>query len=477
MNWKKALATFSGPLLFILLTLFPLPLGSVLMSKVIGVILWMLIWWITEVIPMGATSLLPIAVFPITGILSIDKTCLAYGNKYVFLFMSGFVIALAMERWQLHRRLALSIVKKTGVGANRIILGFYTASFLISMWISNTATALMMFPIATSVIALLLHQDHKLHGKKEKNFALALMLSIAYGSSIGGIATLVGSPPNAAMAGILSAEPFNQTVAFFDWFKLGLPFSIALYFISYLLLVYVIFPNKLGKFELGTKLIDQELASLGKWSIEEKRVFIVFISTALLWIFQQQISSLIPKDVAQISDVGIGIIAALSFFLIPSKNEKGQALLSWKDTERLPWGVLLMFGGGLALSEAFKESGLIHLVTESMTNMDKSNLFFFVTVLCFVGLILTALMSNLAMVNIFVPIVAALAVGAGIDPMLFAIPVTISASCDFMFPMSTPPNAIAYSSGHIKAADMFRAGILLNILSLILLAILIYFVV
>lgn len=473
MNLKKLLSLLSGPLIFVVLSFFPFSFAEPVASKVIGVILWMLIWWITEVIPMGATSLLPIVVFPLSGVLSMDKTCLSYGNKYVFLFMSGFIIALAMERWKLHKRLALTIVKKTGVGANNIIFGFYAASYLMSMWISNTATALMMFPIATSVISLLLHKDHLLHGKKEKNFALALMLSIAYGSSIGGIATLVGSPPNAAMAGILSSEPFNTTVSFFDWFKLGLPFSFVLFLASYFLLVKVIFPNKLGKFEMGTQLINKELEDLGPWKVEEKRVFLVFVFTALMWIFQQPISEVLPLEKSQLTDVGIGMTSALLMFLIPSKNDKGSFLLTWKDTERLPWGVLLMFGGGLALSEAFKESGLISLITQQMSGMDQSNLFLFVTILCLVGLILTALMSNLAMVNIFVPIVAALAVGAGINPILFAIPVTISASCDFMFPMSTPPNAIAYSSGYIKASSMFRAGILLNLLSLLILMLLI----
>jgi sodium-dependent dicarboxylate transporter 2/3/5 len=202
------------------------------------------------------------------------------------------------------------------------------------------------------------------------------------------------------MAGILSSEPFNTTVSFFDWFKLGLPFSFVLFLASYFLLVKIIFPNKLGKFEMGTQLINKELEDLGPWKVEEKRVFFVFVFTALMWIFQQPLSDLLPLGKSQLTDVGIGMTSALLMFLIPSKNEKGSFLLTWKDTERLPWGVLLMFGGGLALSEAFKESGLITLITQQMSGMDQSNLFLFVTILCLVGLILTALMSNLAMVNI-----------------------------------------------------------------------------
>ncbi|MFY8137820.1 MAG: SLC13 family permease [Flavobacteriales bacterium] len=474
MEKNRTLSLIAGPLVFLIFCFLPIPGLEPIASKTIGVIAWMLIWWITEAVPMGTTSLLPVAVFPLFGILSIEKTCLAYGNKYVFLFMSGFIIALAMEKWNLHRRLALSIVHRTGLGADRIILGFYTSSYLISMWISNTATALMMFPIASSVIALLLHEDKKLHGKKEKNFALTLMLSIAYGASIGGIATLVGSPPNAAMAGILSSDTFNTTVSFFDWLKFGLPFSFILFISSYFLLVKVIFPNKLGEFSIGNNIIRDELDKLGSWKKEEKRVFVVFVLTAILWILQEPIAKWFPSENIQVTDVGIGMVAAIMLFIIPSSKPTESRLLEWKDTEKLPWGVLLMFGGGLALSEAFKFSGLIEKVTELMSGVDQSNTFVFVSLLCLVGLVLTALMSNLAMVNIFVPIVAALAVGAGVDPILFAIPVTIAASCDFMFPMSTPPNAIAYSSGHIKAADMLKAGIILNILSFILLSALIW---
>jgi sodium-dependent dicarboxylate transporter 2/3/5 len=469
MEKGKIISLLGGPALFLIFALAQ-PFGlEPAAARTLGVIAWMLVWWITECIPMGATSLLPIALFPLLGVISIEKTCVSFGNKYVFLFMGGFIIALAMEKWNLHRRLALSIVKFTGVGADRIILGFFAASFLISMWISNTATALMMFPIAASVVNLLLHEDKKLHGKREKNFALTLMLSIAYGSSIGGIATLVGSPPNAAMAGILSNETFHSTVSFFDWFAIGFPFSVALFILSYLLLVKVIFPNRLGKFELGNQIITNELQKLGKWKTQEKTIFIVFVTTALLWIFQDLLAQVLKPMGIELTDVGIAIIAGLTLFLLPSEKKSSERILEWKDTEKLPWGVLLMFGGGMALAEGFKASGLIDRITNWIGVVDQSNLFVFVTLLCLIGLVLTALMSNLAMVNIFVPIVAMLAVNANINPAFFAIPVTIAASCDFMFPMSTPPNAIAYSSGYIKAADMFKAGLILNVLSLLLL--------
>lgn len=472
MQGNKLIYLFGGPLSFALCALF-IPSDS---AKVIGIISWMLLWWITEVVPMGVTSLLPIILFPITGVLSLEKTTVSYGNKYVFLFMGGFIIALAMEKWNLHKRLALEIVKRTGSGANNIILGFLLSSYIISMWISNTATALMMFPIALSVVHLLLGSDKKLHGKGQKNFAIAIMLSIAYGSSIGGIATLVGSPPNAAMAGILSSDVFLRDVGFFEWMKIGLPFSIALLLITYLILTKISFPNKLGSFKMGNDIITQEYEALGAWTSEQKKVFFLFLFTAACWMFEEPLSKLLANAHLEISDVGIAMISSVLLFVLPS-SKKSEKLLDWEDTARLPWGVLLMFGGGLALAEAFRTSGLIEQLTDLIRSINHLDTFIFVSGLCFIGLVLTALMSNLAMVNIFVPVVGALAVGMGKDPALFAIPVTIAASCDFMFPMSTPPNAIAYSSGYVKSSQMFKAGIWINIASQLLLMALLYFLV
>lgn len=471
MEKKKLPSLLAGPaLFFIFLILRPFGLDYAA-SCTIGTIAWMLVWWISEALPMGATSLLPIIIFPLTGIMSIEKTCIAYGNKFVFLFLGGFIIAIAMEKWQLHRRIALNIVNITGTGANNIIFGFLLSSFLISMWISNTATTLMMFPIATSIVAILIKKENNHLSKGEKNFSLTLMLSIAYGSSIGGIATLVGSPPNAAAAGILSSDSFNAPITFFDWFKIGFPFALALMLLTYFFLVKIIYPNRLGKFEEGTSIIQEELKKLGKPTTGELRVFVVFVATALLWILADPISTLLKPYGVELSDVVVSMIAAVALFIIPSSASDKKPLLDWKDTERLPWGVLLMFGGGLAMAEAFKNSGLIEQVTSLMKIFESGNMFVFVSILCFTGIILTALMSNLAMVNIFVPVVAALALGAGIHPAIFAIPVAISSSCDFMFPMSTPPNAIAYSSGYVKASQMLKSGIVINLVSFILLMI------
>jgi solute carrier family 13 (sodium-dependent dicarboxylate transporter), member 2/3/5 len=469
----KKIGLYLGPIAFVVIGLLPLLPLETSACKVLGVVSWMLIWWITEAVPMAVTSLLPLILFPLCGVMSLEKTCLSYSNRFVFLFLGGFLIALAMEKWNLHRRLALNIVHTTGNGADRIILGFLLASWLISMWISNTATTLMMLPIASSVVALLVSKEDLDRDKGVRNFALTMMLSIAYGSSIGGIATLVGSPPNASMAAILD-KSFGYDVTFFEWMKIGLPFSFFLLILAYFVLVKMIYPNKLGKFELGQELISQELRILGQWKRSEKFVFVVFILTAVLWIAQEPLTKIFKPLGIEFSDTGIALIAGCSLFLIPSDGKKSARVLEWVDTQKLPWGVLLMFGGGMSLAEAFSSSGLVQQITGLMEGMDKSNMFLFLTMLCGVGLLMTALMSNIAMVNIFVPVVGALALGAGKSPELFAIPVTIAASCDFMFPMSTPPNAIAYSSGYVKAGQMFRAGVVLNVLSFLLLMVLVW---
>lgn len=468
MEKTKLIAFLGGPILF-LIVLFWNPFNlDIIQNRVLACVGWMLVWWISEVVPMAITSLLPIILFPLLNILSIEKTCLAYSNRFIFLFLGGFVIALAMEKWNLHRRLALNIVKMTGTSANRIVLGFFLASYLISMWISNTATALMMLPIASSVVALLVTKETISTDKGARNFALTMMLAIAYGANIGGVGTLVGSPPNTAMAGILS-KSFNYHVSFFEWMKIGFPFSICLLILSYIVLVKVIFPNKLGHFKLGHETIINEIKALGKISKAEARVFVVFVFTAFLWIVQDPVSAILKKYSIEYTDTTIAIIAVLVLFLLPSGKEKGEPILKWKDSERLPWGVLLMFGGGMCLAEAFTGSGLAQTISAQMAGLDKSNLFLYISILCATGIVMTALMSNIAMVNFFIPVVGALALQADVSPVLFAIPVTIASSCDFMFPMGTPPNAIVYSSGYIRSFDMLKGGIMLNILALLLL--------
>ena len=464
---QQLLKTFLPPI-FALLLVWSNPLvWPQTVITVIGILIWMLAWWLLEIVPIAVTALLPVVLFPLFGISTMEQACAPYGDKYIFLFLGGFLLALALEKSNLHKRFSLSLVNLTGNNAQHIVLGFMLSSWFISMWISNTATTLMMFPIAMAV-SNLFDSTKAEHSKSIRNFRVCLFLGIAYASSIGGLATIIGTPPNAAAVGILSST-FNRDISFLEWMKFGVPFSITLLLLSYWILTNFVFPIKLRRFEKGQEFIKQELQELGKWTINEKRVLIVFAATIALWLSEGIIKEQLPNY--PVNDIWVAMVAGISLFLIPGSQNK--PLLIWEDTKQLPWGILLMFGGGLSLAMAFKTSGALGMLTTSLTTLNTLNTDIYVIILSGIGLLLTAFMSNLAMVTLFVPVVASLAATKGIDPLIFAIPVTISASCDFMFPMSTPPNAIAFSSGHIKAAQMFKAGFLLNIISFILLALLI----
>ena len=435
--------------------------------NLISILVLMLAWWLLESVPMAVTALLPVLLFPLVGVSSIEAACAPYGDKYIFLFLGGFLLALALEKSNLHKRFSLSIVMITGTNAKRIILGFMLSSWFISMWISNTATTLMMFPIALAVSSLF--DDAKAeHSRSIRNFRINLFLGIAYSASIGGMATIIGTPPNAAAVGILS-ETFHREISFVDWMIYGFPFSLVFLFGAYFLLAYIIFPVKIGRFEKGQLFIQQQLNDLGAWTKSEKRMLFVFASAILLWLSEGIVKSYFPNY--PLSDVWIGLAAGICLFIINGNDEK--SLLNWDDTSRLPWGILLMFGGGLSLAMAFKKSGALDMLTQWLSTLNYLQADVYLIALCAIGLFLTAIMSNLAMVTLFIPVVASLAQIQGIDPLVFAIPVTISASCDFMFPMSTPPNAIAFSSGHVKATEMLKAGFVLNLYAFLLLIILV----
>jgi len=466
------LKIIAGPLAFGLILLFSndsLPDDA---WSVIGVAAWMLIWWVSEAVPIAVASLLPVLLFPMTGVMDIKAATAPYGSHYVFLFLGGFILAIGLEKWNLHKRIALGIVNLTGDSANRIILGFMLASALLSMWISNTATTLMMLPIATSVIGLLVGKD----SKGMRRFSLAMLLGVAYAANVGGIATIIGTPPNAAMAGIIE-ENYGIAIGFLEWMQIGLPFSLLMLGLVFLILVFVIYPNKIGKFQEAADLIDRERASLGKWNRGQFMVIGAFALTALLWITRSPLNELLKTfSSIQLSDAGIAIGGSMLLFVLFPGGEKREPLLKWDEARKLPWGILLLFGGGLALAAGFKQSGLVEIIASAFDGLGTAHLILMVIVLTFVSLFLTELMSNLALVNVFVPVVAAIAIGFGESPLLLAVPVTLAASCAFMFPMSTPPNAIVFASGHIKIAQMARAGILLNLVAVVVTAVFCYFV-
>lgn len=460
-----------GPALFLLITMMPVQSLSTDAMHTLAIAAWMVVWWVSEAVPIAVTSLLPIVLFPLMGVTSVQEICTPYGNKYVFLFLGGFMIALALERWNLHKRIALGIIAATGTGIRKIVLGFMLATAFLSMWISNTATTLMMLPIAASVIALLM-KGGKGANAVGPRFALVLTLSIAYAANVGGIATLVGTPPNASMAGIMSQQ-YGIEIGFMEWFRIGFPFSVLMIFLTYILLTRVILPLPKGNFEQADAIIAAERGNLGKWTIAEQRVALVFMLTASAWIFRSVLDDALPN--VKLDDTIIGIAGAILLFVLPSgeQEESKRFLMKWEDTKKLPWGILLLFGGGLALATAFKKSGLVESIAEQFASWSDIPVFALLMIFSLLALFLTEVMSNLALVNIFIPVVAAIGVGMGLDPLVLVIPVTVASSCAFMLPMATPPNAIVFASGFIKIPQMMRTGVLLNFVAAILAALLI----
>lgn len=469
---KTGLFLGIGFLLLTLLTTAPSALSTDAWH-VIGIAGLMLFWWITEAVPIPVTSLLPIVLLPALQIYGMKTAAAPYASPVVFLFMGGFMLALAMEKWELHRRIALKIVNITGTNANGIVLGFMLATAFLSMWISNTATTVMMLPIAVSVISLLTSKQNN-NTKGHKAFAISLMIGIAYAANIGGTATLVGTPPNIVFSGFLS-ESYGIEVDFSSWMLMAFPFAALLLLITFYILTKLLFPNRLGHFEGAQALIESKIAELGKMGIAERRTLMVFVATALAWIGRKQINALLglskkAGDI-ELTDHMIAIFATLAIFLIPAGSKKKQALLQWQDTEKLPWGILLLFGGGLSLANALKHVGLIELIGEQFQGISSTG-FFIILGLTAVSLFLTEVMSNVALVTVFLPVVAAVATGMDINLLLLCIPVTLAASCAFMLPMSTPPNAIVFASGKIQIKDMVKAGLVLNTIAIVLIAIL-----
>lgn len=436
--------------------------------KTVALAAFMLLWWVTEAVPIPVTALLPLVILPLLGVTEMKAAAAPYANPIVFLFMGGFMIALAMEKWNLHRRIALTIVSWTGTNANGILLGFMIATAALSMWISNTATTIMMLPIAMSVIQLLTKNKVEDSSKGFRNFALVMMLGIAYSANIGGLGTLIGTPPTVVFAGFIQ-ETYDYEVAFADWLKIGFPFAVLMIAVTYFFLVKILYPNRLGKFDGAQELIENEVEKLGSLSIGEKRTLIVFVGTALFWIFRSPINSFFPA--LKLSDTGIAMIATICLFIIPINFKKGEFILDWKATERLPWGILLLFGGGLSLAASLAQTGIIDLIGAQFK--EANNIGFWVIIgLTTVSLFLTEIIGNLALVTVFLPVVGGIAVGTGVDPLHATIPVTLAASCAFTLPMSTPPNAIVFASGHVKVAEMSRAGIVLNLVAILLIAVL-----
>lgn len=461
---SKKIGLFLGPLLFFIILYFPIPIISDKADAVIAVALWMVCWWITEAVSIAVTALLPLVLFPVLKVMPIADVGANYGSPIVFLFFGGFVLALAIEKVNLHKRIALNIIKKTGTTPNKVILGFMIATAFMSMWISNTASTVVMLPIAMSVIKMLI-DDEDGFTKQDRNFSLAVMLGIAYAANAGGIATIIGTPPNSVLIGLLENE-YNIEISFFNWMLIGLPFSIILIAIAYFVLVHWIFPNKGLVFNTSNTIINDELHKLGKTSGKEKHVLFIFGVMVTLWIFRSLINTLIPN--LGLTDTIISIFGALALFSIPFNLRKGDFILQWNDTKELSWGILILFGGGLALAKGMSSSGIVDTVTQLITASNISVLFT-VILLIVLMLFMTELMSNVALVAVLAPVVAGIAIGLNVPILSVLIPVTMASSCAFMLPMATPPNAIVFASGYVKVKDMVRAGFILNVIAILLL--------
>jgi sodium-dependent dicarboxylate transporter 2/3/5 len=467
---NKYLFTALGPLIFIISLAFESPLGmSEAGYRLLAITAWMAIWWIAEVVPIAVTALIPIILFPSNNILNIQSTGANYGHKYIFLFIGGFILANAIQKWQLHRRIALNIILKLGGSSAKIILGFMLATAFLSMWISNTATTVMMLPIALSVIAQL--RDHPDTIKNEnKIFGKALMLGVAYSASAGGIATLIGTPPNLIFAGFIQ-DHFNIEISFFEWLMVGLPISIVLISFIWFFLTKIAFKLEKKGFPGGKKEIESLLFKMGPITNEEKKILIVFTLTILCWIFRKySINILVPN----FDDSMIAILSATLLFIIPSSN-KSQPLMKWKDAVTIPWGILILFGGGLSIAKGFQETKLDIWIGSQLEIISFSSSILVVLIIIAAVNFLTEITSNMATTAMLLPVMIPVANLLEIHPYLLLVGTTLAASCAFMLPVATPPNAVVFGSKMLKISEMVKAGILINIFSIILILLVVYY--
>lgn len=459
---RKNAGFYLGVLLFIVMLLLPAPAGMEDVAwRTAAVAALMATWWILESMPIAVTSLLPVVLFPVLGISPISETTSPYANPLIFLFLGGFIIAIGMQRWQLHRRIALRIVSFVGVKPTSIIIGFILASAFLSMWVSNTATALMMLPIAISVLQFM--DNNKDSSLPVTNFEIVLVLAIAYACNIGGIATLIGTPPNALLAGFM-LENYGVEISFARWMLIGIPLVVVMLPIMYLLLTKLVYPIKIKELPGGYSIIKNQLKSMGNISTPESRVAVVFTITAALWMFRPLLANAVPG----LSDAGIAIFGAMSLFIIPSGSDEQQKLLLWNDLKELPWGILILFGGGLSLAMGITSSGLATWIGDGVSGLGALPLLLLIVMVITIVVFLTEITSNTATTAAFLPIIASSAIGLGQDPMLFILPAAIAASCAFMLPVATPPNAVVYGSGKISIPQMAKAGLWLNIIVTVL---------
>ena len=459
-----------GPTIGLILIMLPPPETMPLSAwhTAIAAIL-MAIWWCTEAVHVSVTAIVPLAIFPLLGIGDIKTVAAPYANPIIYRFMGGFVIALAVEKWDLHKRIALTILTSVGKSGPAIVGGFMLASAIISMWVMNTSTTLMLLPIGVSVVKIVSESADELNDTQKHNFQLAVLLGIAYSATIGGMATIVGTAPNAFFVGFMKENGFTE-IGFGQFMLVGFPLTLVMLPLAWFAITHIVFPIKFSTSDATRNHLFKLRADLGLMSIAEKRVSVVFASAAFLWMTRPLLNML--SIFSGLSDAGIAMIAATILFLIPSANKNDPYLMKWETMSKLPWGLLILFGGGLSLASSVAQTGLADWIGESLVVLGGAGTIVLVIVITTLIAFLTELTSNTATTGTFLPVVAALAIGISVDPLIFALPATLAASCAFMLPVATPPNGIVYGSGYIRIPEMVKAGFVLNIIGIVVLSIL-----
>ena len=467
----KQIGLWAGPIIFLVMLLTSSSQDTMPREAwlVAGVGIWMATWWSTEAIPVAATAFIPLVSFPLLQVMPVKAVVQSYAHPTIFLFMGAFVLALAVEKWSLHRRIALTVLSKTGTDGRKLILGFMLAAALLSMWMTNTSTAMMLLPIAASVAAMVAEKSVGVSSPDKRRFQVALLLALAYATTIGGMSTIIGTPPNVLLAGFVE-ETYGRQIAFFDWMLIGLPLALVLLPLGWLVLTRVAFRVDIPASREAAEVIRDMRIEMGAMSAPERRVGLLFLTVVALWMSRKWLNTV--SGLEGLSDAGIVMAAALLLFVIPSEKGSASRLMDWEDVARLPWGVLILFGGGLALAAQVSGSGLAVWLGESL--LPVANLGTLVLIVAAAGLVvfLTELTSNLATTATFLPVIAAIAAQSGIEPLVLCVPVTLAASCAFMLPVATPPNAIVFSSGVLTIPEMVRAGFFMNLVALVVLTLL-----
>lgn len=463
----RSLALLGGPIVGLAAAI---ALGSVNLEWpariTAGLTVWMATWWIAEAVPLAITSLLPIIVLPLAGVMSTRQAAAPFAHEIIFLFLGGFILGLSLEKWNAHKRIALGIIRLVGFGPKQVVAGFMIASALLSMFISNTATVIMLLPIAASVITLI-QRSLTAQGSEHdgRNFAISLLLGVAYASSVGGVATINGTPPNGILVAFLSSD-LGVKVSYAQWMKFGLPLTAIMLPLVWWVLVYLVFPIRVKPSPEIAKHLKDSMRDLGPMTRGEKTVFIVFGLTALTWIFKSTIANAIGmQGDLLLSDTGVALIGAVALFAIPVNLRRGVFAMDWETAQTLPWGVLILFGGGLSLAGAVQHTGLDQAIGTAIGGIGPLPPLLTLLVVAFGVIFLTELTSNTAVTSALLPVLAAAALSLGVSPVAICIVAGSAASYAFMLPVGTPPNAIVFGTGHVRIAQMARAGLLLNLAS------------